>query len=171
MNILADILRAIYEVIFQNPDYYPWRKDCIPPDGKSFDQAQVIGTPTLAAGETIVTQITCPNGYSGIVSGISNNFLGASFNPGLPSLIWRIRNGASIVNSLFVDNYSAITVEFGTTNQPRPIDGIFLSSGQTLLYTVTNNDPGLPVGPGTQIECCFSGRFWPEKRNVRGQGR
>ncbi len=107
-----------------------------------------------------------PKGYNGFIRRISNNYLGPSFNPGLPSLIGRIRNGPSIANSKFIDEYSRIVVEYGTTNQPREIDGIFISSGQTFLYTVTNQDAALPVG-NSQVTCCFAGSRWPEQRDKR----
>jgi hypothetical protein len=108
--------------------------------------------------------LECPKGYNGIVERISNNFLGPNFNPQLPSITWRIRNGASVANSKFVDNYQNIVVEYGSTAQPRPTSGIFISSGQTLLYTVTNNDPTLPISPDSQIVCCLAGFFWPQQR-------
>lgn len=166
---LSDLLSRLVQLVSANPQYYPWQT--IPPDGKSFDQVGVIGTPASGSGipgvpgvETVVVSLLCPLGYDGIVLGISNNFIGASFNPGLPSLTWRIRNGVAITNSQFVDGYNNIVVEYGTTNQPRDTSGIFVSSGQTLLYTVTNNDPGIPIAPVSQVACCFRGFFWPSQR-------
>jgi len=165
---------ALIKLLSANPSYYPWQ--VIPPDGKSFDYIGVIETPASGGGvgpdpgiETIVVQFTCPLGYSGIIKRISCNFLGASFNPGLPSLTWRIRNGVSITSGKFVDNYSNINVELGTTQFAREIDGIFVSSGQTYLFTVTNNDPGLPAGPSSQVCCAFGGFFWPSQRSANKQ--
>lgn len=153
------------------PNRYPW--SIIPPDGVGFDPMVVIPTPAPGAGpgfspgvETVVNTLQVPDGYDGIITHISNNFLGASFNPGLPSLTWRIRVGASIAQSRFVRDYDNIIVEFGETKFPREIAGIFLSSGQTFLYTVTNNDPAIAPGPGTQVACCFSGFYWPQQRSV-----
>ncbi len=166
-DISAAMLQRLVQLLSASPVYYPWQT--IPPDGKAFDAQTVIGTPTVAAGETVVLSLTCKRGYDGIVLRIANNFVGASINIGLPSLIWRIRNGVSINNSKFVDNYSEITTELGTTNFARDISGIFITSGQTLLYTVTNNDAGLPVSPASQVSCCFAGFFWPQQRNMRGQ--
>ena len=164
---LYHMLQRIEALISANPDYYPWRNGTIPPDGKAFDQAQTINMPTQAAGEQIVTRFTVNPGYDGIVLGISNNVInGNKFNPAAPDLIWRIRNGVAITNSLFVDGYSFITTEFGTTNQPRNTFGIFISSGQTLLYTITNNSPTYP-SDGVQTTCCFQGFQWPSQRGGR----
>lgn len=167
-DVVEGIGRLVKLLSF-SPQFYPWA--VIPPNGKSFDPVGVIGMPASGGGagyspgvETAVLTLVCPKGYNGIVYRISNNFLGPNFNPQLPSITWRIRNGASISNSKFVDNYQSIVVEFGTTNQPRPISGIFISSGQTLIYTVTNNDATLPISPDSQVVCCFSGFFWPQQR-------
>jgi len=167
----ADLLEMLIRIISANPTYYPWLRGAIPPDGKSFDLTSTINMPGSGGGagyspgpETLVLQLVCPAGYDGLVTAISNNVFGPSFNPALPSLTWRIRNGASLTNSLFVDNYNNITVEFGSTQQPREIAGIFVSSGQSLLYTTTNNDATYPVGPVTQTTCCFHGLFWPSQR-------
>lgn len=163
-----------YEIrlLSANPTYYPWA--IIPPDGKSFDIVATIGMPAAGGGvapspgtETVVLTYKCPLGYNGIVYRISNNFLGPTFNPQLPSIVWRIRNGPSISNSKFVDNYNNIVVEFGSTAFPREISGIFVKSGQTLLYTVQNGDPTLPVSPVTQTTCCLSGFIWPEQRQAQ----
>lgn len=143
------------------PTFYPW--SIIPPDGKSIVPAQAIALPALGV-ETLVLAYTCPRGYSGLITGISNNYLGPSFNPALPSLIWRIRNGTSIISSRLIDNFNQITVEFGTTNFPMPIAGIHINSGQTFLYTVTNNDPALPT-PNSQVVCRFNGLIWPQQRD------
>lgn len=167
LDTLVSQMSQALGIIAANPQYYPW--SLIPPDGKSFDPVMVIGTPTVGAGETIVARYTMPLGYDGIVIRINNNFLGASFNPGLPSLTWRIRNGTSITQSRFIEDYSNIVVEFGTTQIPRPISGIFLTSGQTLLYTVQNNDGTLPVAPSSQVCCGFSGFRWPQQRELQGQ--
>jgi hypothetical protein len=183
LNLFRDIdisstsLQQLVRLLSASPTYYPW--SIIPPDGKGFDFVNTIALPVSAGGappspgpETIVTSMMCPYGYDGIIYRISNNYLGAGFNPGLPSLIWRIRNGPSLTNSKFVDNYNQIVVEYGTTNQPRDISGIFVSSGQYYLYTVTNQDPALPAGT-SQVTCCFAGFFWPqqrEKQNQVGQG-
>lgn len=155
-------LIQIARLMAASGEYKPWLN--MPVDGKAFDKLEVIDTPDYGDPETIVTRLTCPTGYNGIVKRISNNFLGGSFNPGLPSLIWRIRNGVAISSSSFVDNYSRIVIEFGTTNYPRESDGIFLVSDQTLLYTVENNDPVLPAGGTSQVACCFAGFFWPAQR-------
>ena len=157
----------LVQLVSALPTFYPW--SIIPPDGKSFDPAATIELPAVGV-ETVVVKYTCPLGYSGLVKGISNNYLGPAFNPGLPSLIWRIRNGSAIASSRFVENYSQIVVEFGQTNFPRPIAGIHISSGQTLLYTVTNNDPALPVG-NSQVTCCFSGLIWPQQRDKQGENK
>lgn len=164
-------LDQLVKLLSASPTYYPWA--IIPPDGKSFDFVNTIALPVSGGGvapspglETVVLTLKCPLGYDGIVYRISNNYLGPSFDPGVPSLIWRIRNGSNIANSKFIDNYDRIVVEYGTTNQPREISGIFVSSGQTLLYTVTNQDPGLPAG-NSQIVCCFAGHFWPQQREER----
>lgn len=170
---IADtLLKQLVDILSASPIYYPWQ--IIPPDGKSFDAVNTITLPAAGIGiapapgiETVVTTLVCPLGYNGIVLRISNNFEGPSFNPGLPSLIWRIRNGSSIASSKFVDNYSKIVVEYGTTNAPRDISGIFVSSAQTLLYTVTNQDPAIPIAPATQTTCCFAGFFWPQQRDAR----
>ena len=158
----TQLLAQLVRLLSANPNYYPW--SLIPPDGKAFDVVNTIGTPTVAAGETEVTRLRCPDGYDGIVQGLSNNVFGPSFDPGLPSLIWRIRNGVSINASQFVDGYNRIIVEFGSTNFTRDTAGIFVSSGQTLLYTIENEDAGYPVSPATQITCAFRGFFWPAQR-------
>jgi hypothetical protein len=163
----CDLLTAIFQLLSANPDYRPWRTNSIPPDAKSFDRAITIGMPTQGAGETVVTRFTCNPGYDGIVLGISNNVFGPAFNPVTPDIIWRIRNGVSISNSLFIDGYDYITTQFGTTNYPRETSGIFVSSGQTLLYTVTNNSPTYPAGNAVQVTCCFRGFQWPSQRNGR----
>ena len=168
----TQLIELLIRTLSANPSYYPW--SIIPPDGKAFDQVNTIGMPASGGGigfspgvETVVTELVCPIGYDGLVIGISSNVFGPSFDPALPSLTWRIRNGASLTNSLFVDGYSNITVEFGETKFPRPTAGIFVSSGQTLLYTITNNDATYPVSPVTQTTCCFRGLFWPTQRGGR----
>lgn len=162
-------LSKLVQLLSASPVYYPWQ--IIPPDGKAFDYVATIALPVSGGGvapnpgvETVVVSFMCPLGYDGIIKRISNNYLGPSFDPGVPSLIWRIRSGSSIANSKFVDNYSNIVVEYGTTNFPRETDGIFVTSGQTMLYTVTNQDPGLPAG-NSQVTCCFAGLFWPQQRD------
>lgn len=168
-------LNRLVALLSESPTYYPWQ--IIPPDGKSFDFVNTIPLPVSGGGaapdpglETLVTTLKCPLGYDGIVYRISNNYLGPGFNPGIPSIIWRIRNGSNIPNSKFVDNYQEIVVEYGTTNQPREISGIFVSSGQTLLYTVTNQDVALPAG-SSQVTCCFAGFFWPQQRTAQVKQR
>jgi hypothetical protein len=172
-NTIAHQLHKLVALLSSNPSYYPWQ--VIPPGGKAFDQAGTIQTPAAGGGvapspgtETVVVSLTCPIGYDGIVKRIGNTFLGASFNPGLPSLVWRIRSGSSLLdpNCRFIDNYNAIVVEYGSTQFLRETDGIFLSSGQTLLYTVTNFDPALPAGAASQVSCAFSGYFWPQQRST-----
>lgn len=168
-NYTQQLLEGIYRLLSANPAYYPWQ--VIPPDGKAFDYTGTIDLPVSGGGfgfspgpETVVLTMQCPLGYDGIVLGISNNVFGPSFNPALPSLTWRIRNGVSIANSQFVDGYNEIDVEFGEVKFPRPTSGIFLSTGQTLLYTITNNDASYPTGPATQTTCCFRGFSWPSQR-------
>ena len=170
------LLETLIHLISSSPSYYPWRNNTMPSDGKAFDQVNTIGMPNSGGGagfspgpETIVTTLECPAGYDGIVLGISNNVFGPSFNPQLPSLTWRIRNGASLENSLFVDGYNNITVEYGETKFTRDISGILISSGQTLLYTITNNDVTYPISPVTQTTCCFRGFFWPSRRGGGGR--
>jgi hypothetical protein len=159
------------------PTFYPW--SIIPPDGKGFDPVQAIELPASGGGagyspgnETVVVSYTCPKGYSGLVKGIQNNYLGPGFNAALPSLTWRIRLGPNITVSAsrFVENYANITVEFGQTNFPRPISGIHIHSGQTLIYTVTNNDTALPAETSVVV-CGFSGLIWPEQRDKQGRVR
>lgn len=169
-QIDAQLLACILQKLNESSQYFPW--SIIQPSGKAFDILKVIQTPVSGVGigyqpgvETVVTTLDCPLGYDGIVLRVSNNFIGASINPGLPSMTWRIRNGISIAQSKFVEGYSHIITEFGTTEYPRETSGIHVTSGQRLIYTVTNNDSTLPTGPASQVACCFAGHFWPAQRD------
>lgn len=137
---------------------YPWND--FPPDGQSYDYTAVVATPGVGV-ETVVLETPVPVGWDGCVLRIANCYLGpaGSLDYSIPSLTWRIR-----IDQRLAAGYSAITTEFGSTQQPRPISPILVSSGQVLRYYVTNNDAGLPT-VGTFIFANFSGHFWPHRTN------
>lgn len=158
-NDLANNVRELVRLLSQNPTYYPWIDS--PPDAQSFDETNVIPVPTAIGIETDVLVLLVPAGWDGAILGISNVYLGPveSLNYAIPSLVWRIR-----VDQRQINGYNKITTQFGTTEFPRPISPILVNSGQTLRYTVTNNDGALPA-VGNFIYCQFGGRFWPHRKS------
>lgn len=137
---------------------FPWND--FPPDGQSYDYSNVVPTPGVGV-ETLVLATAVPVGWDGCVLRIANNYLGPaeSLDYSIPSLTWRIR-----IDQRLVAGYNAITTQFGSTQQPRPISPILVSSGQVLRYYVLNSDASIPT-LGTFIYANFSGHFWPHRTN------
>jgi len=160
LQLQADLLRQASLPVGDSrlaPHVYPslpWNE--FPDGGQAFDYAGVIGTPAAAGAETVALSFITPYGWDGVVKRLSHNYTGGGFVPGSGDLTWRIRVGGA-----FVKNYEAITVEFGTTTEPRPTDGIRVFSGQLVEYIVNHAAAsGLAVG-GTNIICFLAGWFYP----------
>ncbi len=152
---LTQQMSELASLLASDSTYYSWL--VIPPQGKAFDANSdpPIVTPTVVAGETEVLRLKVPQGWDGIIKRISNTYIGGTNPDTTQSLIWRI-----YLDTQLVPNYGRITTQFGSTQFPRDTDGIFIGSGQTVRWTVTNVDAGLPTA-GTYCSCCLAGFWWP----------
>jgi hypothetical protein len=156
---LVQLMNDLINEIGTDSTYYPWL--VIPPQGKAFDANSTppIVTPTVAAGETEVLRLVVPQGWDGIIKRLSNTYIGGTNPDTTQSLTWRI-----YLDQQLVPNYGNIKTQFGSTQFPRETDGIFISSGQTVRWTVTNTDVALPT-PGTYCSCCLAGFWWPRQQS------
>lgn len=143
---------------------YPWVH--MPPGGEAFDPDAFITTPAANSTETLVLQFQVPQGYDGVITGVTNLFTGPGFVEGSGNLIWRIRIGLPNLQGRPVRNYSSIDRTLGTFEFPRDVaGGIIIGSNQYIEYTVTHL-LGSPIIPaGTRIMCNLIGYYWPKGSN------
>lgn len=145
------------------PRYYPsqpWFE--MPPDGIPFYNTDSIATPVNNGVETLVLSVPVPEGVDGVIRRILNRYTGPGFTEGKGDLIWRIRQGAALLNGMPVRNHQRITTSSGSTEEFAVVEGgIRVYSGQQMEFSVTHSTTsGLPA-PGTRIVCGFKGYFWP----------
>lgn len=133
----------------------PW---IYPPDNfQGFDSANSILTPAVGAGDTVVLSFKVPFGWDGVIRRLSHNYAGGGFLQGSGAIIWRLR-----INGQIVRNYDAITMEWGTIQQPRLIDGIRIYSSQLVEYLVTvPGGSGFIPSQSTFILCSLGGWIYP----------
>jgi len=138
------------------PSEPPWVYP--PPGSQSFMIPGVIPTPAADGLDHVIFQATVPDGYYGVINGLSHNYTGPGFVQGSGDLTFRI-----LRNNQAVRNYSNILVEFGTPQQRLPIDGIYLISGETFKYVVSVSTTAIIPVAGTFIIAFFKGYFYPQQ--------
>lgn len=122
-----------------------------------FDPTSAITTPAPGAGDTVVLSFVVPRGHDGVITGLMHLYSGGGLQQGSGGIIWRL-----LIDGRAVRNYDAMTVEFGSTAQPRRIAGLRIYENQTVEYVVQ-----LPAGTAfvysqeTQIICSVSGWLYP----------
>lgn len=128
----------------------PWVQ---PPEGHlPFLEAGVLAVPGVGAAGIVLT-VNVPQGYDGVINAISNNYVAGGFVSGSGDLIWRI-----VADGRVIRNFNNITVELGTLQIPRAIDGIRVFSGQVITYTI-NHIANAALGGNTV--CTLKGYYYP----------
>lgn len=112
----------------------------------------VPGPPGPAAIAVVLT-FNVPQGYDGVITGISNNYVAGGFVSGSGDLIWMIQADGRAIR-----NFNNILVEFGTLQMPREVDGIRIFSGQTIDYVISH--PANAALGGNTV-CTMKGYFYP----------
>lgn len=131
----------------------PWIDE--PSGSVSFDQQ---GGVTLAAAPSapqVVLEFDVPNGFDGVIKNLSCNVNFGGFVQFSGDLIWRLKQ-----NGRPIKNYSNITAEKGTINEPRVISPIRIYSGDIITWEVEHPSNALLAG---QIICSLGGYTYPSK--------
>ena len=130
----------------------PWLD---PPDGfVPYDEQSVQDLPPVA-GQVVLTTITVPDGFDGVINALSWNFNGGSFSQGSGDIVVQIRR-----NTAPIRNFQNILVEKGTIDIPRTISPIRVYSKDVIDIFVTHfANPAL----NGQVIGCLQGYFYPSK--------
>lgn len=133
----------------------PW---VFPPEGfQGFDPVSAIPTPAIGSGDTVVLSFRVPFGWDGVIKGLIHQYSGGGYPEGSGGLIWRL-----LIDGRPVRNYENMLVEFGSSQQPRPIGGVRIYQSQLVTYVVNAAGGGgwLP-SQQTTIICGVSGWIYP----------
>ena len=141
----------------------PWLD---PPDGYSpFDAQAGIQLPALGAASTtpltsatgaaVVLTFVVENGYDGVINFLSDNFLGGGFQDFSGDIIWQL-----YADSKAIQNFSNITAQKGTVQQPRQISPLRIFSGQTISFVVIHANNIALSGP---VVCTLTGYTYPNR--------
>lgn len=151
----AQALRGLDPAEIANNGIPPWVQ---PPQGHlPFLAHDVLARPGVvfpavgAAG--VVLTLPVPQGYDGVINALSNNYVAGGFVSGSGNLIWRI-----LADGRAIRNFNNITVELGTLQLPRSVDGIRVFSGQAITYTI---DHIANAALGGNTVCTLKGYFYP----------
>jgi len=145
----------------QNPGYQgfayspPWIYP--PANFESRDLVGTLATPALGAGNQVVLAYTVPFGFDGVLRRLSHNYTGGNLTDGSGGIVWQL-----LIDGRAVAGYDHMIVQFGSTANPRPIDGIRIYQNQLVQYMVNVVGGGgfIPAG-GSFISCSFSGWIYP----------
>jgi hypothetical protein len=134
----------------------PWVK--MPGQGKRFSPIGSLALASITPGvDTLVTSLTVPLGYDGVIFYIVQTYSGQGFQDGDGQITWRIKQ-----NQRYVKNYGNTTVQLGSLNQGGPTSPnsqIILLSDQYVQYYV-NVAVGNSLNGG-RITCALWGYYWP----------
>ena len=132
----------------------PWVE--APQNFLSFDEFGKVALPVSPSVDTTILSMLVPDGYDGIIKAFALNFVGGGFVQGSGDIVWRI-----LIDGQAVRNFSNITAEKGSPEQPRPLaGGIRIFSGQ-LVTAVVNHASN--VGLAGDATASFVGWFYPAK--------
>lgn len=132
----------------------PWVE--APQNFLSYDEFGLVALPASPSVDATILSMLVPDGYDGVIKTISLNFTGGGFVQGSGDIVWRI-----LIDGQAVRNFSNITTEKGSPEQPRPLSGgIRVFSGQ-LVTAVVNHASN--VGLSGDATAGFGGWFYPAK--------
>lgn len=123
-----------------------------PPGSVPFDEQGEISLTGVAGTVADVLEINVPQGFDGVIKWLSNNLVGATFQPG--TVTWGI-----FINRRPYRNFGTITQEKGTVAQGREISPIRLFAGDFVEYKVMEVVGGL-TGMTT---VSMTGYYYPSK--------
>ena len=147
---LAQELRGLGPSEIVGNGVAPWIQ---PPEGHlPFLESGVAATPAVGAAG-IILRLNVPQGYDGVINGLSNNHIPGGFVDGSGQLIWRI-----LADGRAIRNFNNIIVELGTLQIPRSVDGIRIFSGQAIDYTL---DHIANAALGGNTVCTLKGYYYP----------
>lgn len=127
-----------------------------PPDYLDFDQPGSVVLPAAPSVDTTVLTLQVPRGYDGVIKAYSCNFLGGGFVNGSGTIIWRIN-----INGTPVRNFSNITTERGSSEQPRALaGGLRVYSEQIVTLVVNHVSDNTLAG---NVLGSFQGWFYPSR--------
>ena len=127
-----------------------------PPGSIPFDQQGTLPLPLATPGvDVVVTSITVPQGFDGVIKWISNNIASSNMPFVSGDLIWKIQ-----INGRSVRNFAEIIQEKGTIYQGRQISPIRIFSGNIVTYTVRQAVGSTLAG---ETVCSLSGYFYPSR--------
>ena len=137
----------------QNVVKRPWIDE--PEGSEPFDLQNGVALPGVGPGFTLVLQLVVPEGYDGVIKGLSWNFTGGGFVQFSGDIVIQIlRNGAAI------RNFDNILNEKGSFQFPRLISPIRVFSNQIITLQVSHVANALLVG---DIVATFAGYIYPSK--------
>ena len=128
-----------------------------PPDFLAFDPVKAIATPALSAVDSVVLSFPVPQGWDGVIRGLSHNYSGGNLQQASGAIVWRV-----LIDGVAARNYDAMVAEFGSPQVPRPIWGIRIYGNQLVQYVVN-----LPLATGfiadapSNIICGMQGWIYP----------
>ncbi len=132
----------------------PWVE--APQNFLSFDEPGLVALPVAPSVDTTVLSLLVPDGYDGVIKGMSMNFAGGGFVQGSGTIVWRV-----LADGQAIRNYSNITTERGSPEQPRPVSGgIRLYSGQLITIVVNHVSDNTLTG---DVLATITGWFYPSK--------
>lgn len=141
---------------FQGLPEYTRRPWLDPPDGAvPFDEQDGIALPMVLGVDTTVLTFQVPDGFDGVINGVSNNFLGGGFVAFTGDIIWRI-----LADGKAIRNFQNIRAEKGTVQQTRSVSPIRIFSKQTITYVVDHIANPLLNG---QVVCSLTGYYYPSQ--------
>jgi hypothetical protein len=129
--------------------------------GKEFWRRGVIPTPAIIDGDVQVMSLRVPDGYNGLIYGISCRYSGAGFVDGGGDIEWRLQ-----VGPVWVRDMGRVLFQLGSPNQPLQLsDHIRVRSAQTIRWIVNAPNGSGVIVPGlTRITCTIQGWFYPMNR-------
>lgn len=132
----------------------PWVE--APQNFLSFDEAGTVALPAAPSVDTTILSLLVPDGYDGIIKTISLNFAGGGFVQASGTIVWRL-----LADGQAIRNYSNITSEKGSPEQPRAISGgIRVFSGQLITAVVNHVSDVTLTG---DVVATLGGWFYPSK--------
>lgn len=132
----------------------PWIEP--PQNFLSFDELGLVALPAVAAADATIVSVLVPDGYDGVIKTLSLNFVGGGFVQGSGDIVWRL-----LADGQAIRNYSNITSEKGSPEQPRAISGgIRVFSGQ-LITAVVNHTADVTLAG--DVMASIGGWFYPSK--------
>jgi hypothetical protein len=114
-----------------------------------------IALPTVG-GEATIVEFTVPVGYNGVITELTNVYLGGGFDPTAASIVWRV-----LANNRAIRNFENIVTQTGSLETPAPIPNLRVYAGQVIKMIVYHANNALLNGA---VAGGFTGYFYPAKR-------